>query len=776
MTTKKGRKKRSSHSRRLKREREEAARKAQEEIDNTPPPDPSLPQYKPWSAQPGPQADAIAGVDVDEMLFGGARGGGKTAFLLGDYLQDVQRYGPNWQGVLFRRTTNELQEVIRQSQEMFGLIPGIRWFQQRKEWHFPEGAILRMRWLEYTRDAARYQGHQYCVGVSTPILMADGTHRRIGEIRPGDFVQTLSGPKAVLHAIEPYLADCVRLTNQFGSQIQPKWHPVLSQEGWRSYNDLTTSSERPASSEPYISSLESTRVGSRLLSAIRSALQQAQVLEQRILAGSSSLISGGGASCALSGSGISAGSLFHYSPYFHQYDELFRNLLESDPGGTPSQADVALSCLAYYTPDVAGDIPSHSHLSECSYEHPYYSGKVLSATEGSFCVPCDMSPCGEAWVTDISVADVNHYISADTRVANRNTWIAWDELTNWPTMEAYDQLKACLRWTAAEVPTKRIRATANPGGPGHHAVREYFLIDQYPKGFHMWKCPATHMNRVFVPSRVTDNKILLEKDPNYVARLKGTGSPELVRAWLEGDWDAVLGGFFPEFKPETHVTHDLPIPAHWVKFRAIDWGSASPFSVGWFAVSDGSNGHGGSHPIPKNAIILYREWYGASKANVGLKMDAGAVADGILARTPSSENVVYTVADPSMFSMDGGPSIAERMAGRGLNLRPGDNTRITGWDAVRGRLLGEDNKPLLFVDASCTDTIRSLPALQHDANKPEDCDTRGDDHCADMIRYACMSRPYSRKIAEATEAKTMHTMTYEDLINAQKPGRRRGRI
>jgi hypothetical protein len=35
-----------------------------------------------------------------------------------------------------------------------------------------------------------------------------------------------------------------------------------------------------------------------------------------------------------------------------------------------------------------------------------------------------------------------------------------------------------------------------------------------------------------------------------------------------------------------------------------------------------------------------------------------------------------------------------------------------------------------------------LPALQHDINRPEDIDTEGEDHAADALRYACMSRPY----------------------------------
>jgi hypothetical protein len=38
-----------------------------------------------WMPQPGPQEKAIRASFVDELFFGGARGGGKSEFLLGDF-------------------------------------------------------------------------------------------------------------------------------------------------------------------------------------------------------------------------------------------------------------------------------------------------------------------------------------------------------------------------------------------------------------------------------------------------------------------------------------------------------------------------------------------------------------------------------------------------------------------------------------------------------------------------------------------------------------------
>jgi hypothetical protein len=250
---------------------------------------------------------------------------------------------------------------------------------------------------------------------------------------------------------------------------------------------------------------------------------------------------------------------------------------------------------------------------------------------------------------------------------------------------------------------------------------------------------------MFIPSRVQDNKILIEADPDYINRLKGLGSPELVRAWLEGDWNVVQGAYFPEFSPDKHVIAPFEIPADWPRMRAMDWGSAAPFAVYWAALSDGSVLPNGA-VYPRGALIVYREWYGAKGANKGVKMDAEEVARGISERTPDDEKIQDMVIDPAAFAMNGGPSIAERMMmavpdGK-LSMRRGDNKRIPGWDALRQRLKGNGEQPAIYWFSTCQHLIRTLPALQHDATKAEDVETESEDHAGDATRYLCMMRPW----------------------------------
>jgi hypothetical protein len=251
--------------------------------------------------------------------------------------------------------------------------------------------------------------------------------------------------------------------------------------------------------------------------------------------------------------------------------------------------------------------------------------------------------------------------------------------------------------------------------------------------------------RVFIPSKVSDNRYL---GTDYIANLDQSGSEQLVRAWLAGDWSVIEGAFFDEWKTEKHVVQPFTIPSGWLRFRSMDWGSASPFSVGWWAVASDDYRAPSGQVIPRGALVRYREWYGASAPNVGLKLTAEEVASGIKSRE-QGEQVSYGVLDPAAFAEDGGPSIAQRMGTKGVYFRPADNKRVGargamgGWDMVRARLKGDGERPMLFVFSTCADFIRTVPVLQHDQSRPEDLDTTAEDHAADEARYGCMSRPWT---------------------------------
>lgn len=342
---------------------------------------------------------------------------------------------------------------------------------------------------------------------------------------------------------------------------------------------------------------------------------------------------------------------------------------------------------------------------------------------------------------------------ADAYQGHSYTRLYMEELTTFPDPKPVMKLMATLR-SGAGVPCG-FRATANPGGPGHHWVKQRY-IDPAPNGWkrivekyrNPWSGEEVERDRIYIPSRVTDNKFL---GADYVANLQMAGSPQLVRAWLAGDWSVIEGAFFDNWNPESHVVRPFLVPRDWVRFRGMDWGSAAPFAVYWCAVAtDDTPMHGGL-VLPRGGIVVYREWYGASAPNVGLKLTADEVARGI-AQRDAGERIDYSVLDPAAFARDGGPSIAERMAEAAPSVvfRRADNKRVSergamgGWDQVRHRLNGEGpGRPMLVVFETCKDLIRTLPALQHDKDRPEDVDTHSEDHGPDALRYACMSRPWA---------------------------------
>ena len=105
-------------------------------------------------------------------------------------------------------------------------------------------------------------------------------------------------------------------------------------------------------------------------------------------------------------------------------------------------------------------------------------------------------------------------------------FIAFDELTHF-TYEEYIYLLSRNRPNGSGTRCY-MRATANPGGIGHGWVKDRFITAAAPMST-IWekvtvqhpggKAQTKYKSRIFIPSSVFDNKILLENDPDYLTRL-----------------------------------------------------------------------------------------------------------------------------------------------------------------------------------------------------------------------------------------------------------------
>jgi hypothetical protein len=320
-------------------------------------------------------------------------------------------------------------------------------------------------------------------------------------------------------------------------------------------------------------------------------------------------------------------------------------------------------------------------------------------------------------------------------------WIGFDELTQWATSYPWNYLRSRNRTSRDSGLPTFMRATTNPGGPGHAWVKEMF-VDPAPAGEAFWatdeagnviKYPDGHakagqplFKRRFIPAKLFDNPYIAE-DGMYEANLLSLPEHQR-RQLLEGDWSIAEGAAFTEFNPRIHVVEPFSIPGDWVKFRAADYGYSSHSAVLWFAVH------------PSGQLIVYRELYVSKATAVDL---AYLVLDA-----ESGEKVRYGVLDSSVWHKRGdpGPSLAEQMIIRGCHWRPSDRSkgsRVAGKNEIH-RLLQVDEfsgEPGIVIFNNCRNLIKQLPSIPLDKNNQEDIDTKSEDHLYDALRYGVMTRP-----------------------------------
>ena len=351
-------------------------------------------------------------------------------------------------------------------------------------------------------------------------------------------------------------------------------------------------------------------------------------------------------------------------------------------------------------------------------------------------------------------------------------FIGWEELCNWADDRCYKSMFACCRSSTPGIP-RMIRATTNPYGVGHNWVKDRWRL------FGKWWDTIIILDgkdlegrleppRVAIYGNIDENVYLLAADPNYKqAIIASASNPAMAKAWLYGSWDIVAGGMFDDvWRPRVHVLKPFNIPHTWRVDRAFDWGSSRPFSVGWWAESDGSDlilPGGRVMSTVRGDLFRIAEWYGWNgKPNEGCRLLAVDIAKGIVEREVKwgiHGRVKPGPADTSIFDAENGMCIATDMERkvrlddgkeyRGISWtradkRPG--SRKTGWEQLRIMMknavkpkVGPRERPGLFVTENCTQFLRTVPNLPRDEKDPDDVDTDAEDHIGDETRYRVRS-------------------------------------
>jgi hypothetical protein len=375
-------------------------------------------------------------------------------------------------------------------------------------------------------------------------------------------------------------------------------------------------------------------------------------------------------------------------------------------------------------------------------------------------------------------------------------WIGWEELTNWPNPDCYLSMFSCSRSTIKGMPRK-VRATTNPYGVGHNWVKSRWRLPINGETFNGRKITVGPLitdsldadNNPEPPRRaihgyLDENILLMHTDPGYKGRIKAAArNASELAAWMDGSWDIVAGGMFDDIWYEYRDAIIVPpfeIPTGWKIYRAYDHGSSKPFSVGWYAKSDGSdvrfpevrNLDGTVTPARTRSTVRgdlfrFREWYGwRGQPNEGLRMLIPDISKGIIEREVKwglrAEDGSWTrvsrgPADSSIFddNMNGSdvsiandfekPVIVNNVRFKGIyweRADKGPGSREQGWEQIRKRLKatkkpegGYRETAGLFVTTDCVQWLRCVPVLPRDDKEIDDVDDEAEDHNGDETRY-----------------------------------------
>jgi hypothetical protein len=239
----------------------------------------------------------------------------------------------------------------------------------------------------------------------------------------------------------------------------------------------------------------------------------------------------------------------------------------------------------------------------------------------------------------------------------------------------------------------------------------------------------------FIPARVGDNAF---NNPEYAKVLENlTGWQK--RAWLEGDWDIAAGQFFTTFRREVHVIDDFD------DGRAVEWWAALDYGFTHYTVvllgccdSDGNcfvvDEHAERLWLPQRHAAGIRAML--TRHTIGADGDKRPLALSDLRRLVAWADVFSKQSD--------GTTVAAQYGKLGIRLQPANMDRVNGWAEILHRFGDPENgiTPTLFIHRRCGRLLETLPALQHDPNRPEDVlkvdadeDDIGGDDAADCLRY-----------------------------------------
>lgn len=180
--------------------------------------------------KPTLRQQALINCPADTIFFGGARGGGKTYGIGILIAHRAELYGDALRAAFFRRSNPELEDAIDQFKRLFGSVA--EFIASRNTFLFPNGATLRMAFVDKLDDVKKYQGKEYgliAFDEATNLTSYNIIERMRGSLRSSRGVPTqliLSGnPGGPMHNrlkmefIDPYPDGEVLIPDRFSKRL-----------------------------------------------------------------------------------------------------------------------------------------------------------------------------------------------------------------------------------------------------------------------------------------------------------------------------------------------------------------------------------------------------------------------------------------------------------------------------------------------------------------------------------------------------------------------------
>jgi hypothetical protein len=328
------------------------------------------------------------------------------------------------------------------------------------------------------------------------------------------------------------------------------------------------------------------------------------------------------------------------------------------------------------------------------------------------------------------------------------TLLLIDEAGQYSSPGLLDKLRSNLRGPA-NMPIRCVLA-ANPADLGHQWIAVRWVFKAAP--WAPFDEPKSGRQFIYAPSVFLDNPFIDKAEYRRQLEASCPSDPELLRAWLEGDWTVARGAYFAAVIDESRNAIDpwQSLPAarsargEWRLFLAFDFGSSAPSVTYCVAKSPGAEFQGKFYPRDSLVLIDELATNEPGHLNKGMGYTVPVLAE--LIREMASRwkmKRAEGVADDACFARTGhqSGSIADEFKRAKVFFRPAKKgDRITGWNIMR-RLLqdaGKPDVPGLYITRSAEYFWATVPYLGRDPRRVEDVDSRAADHAADAVRYGCL--------------------------------------